>query len=185
MFHSCFNGSSLEGKFQKAFDSCNVDELDHWEFNILHNKAADECDVDALTEAFRQQAQDGICITSMLDWLNEDNTMNDAAMQADIATLPKEIIDGVQPLECVVAHRTALKNLLHASSCEFTIATRKTLQDSNDRIADYKCTLKAFGRSCLMYSGFNIDSLDSSFVNSEENAEKESDPEDVSFDESS
>ncbi len=185
MFHSCFNGSSLEGKFQKAFDSCNVDDLDHWEYNILHSKAADECDVDVLTEVFRKQAQDGICITSVLDWLNKDNTLNDAAMQADIATLPKEIIDGVQTLECVIAHRAELENLLDASSCEFTISTRKTLQDFNDRIADYKCTLEAFGKSCLMYSGFNFNSLESGFVNSEENVEKEIDPENVSFDESS
>lgn len=185
VFHSCFNGSSLEGKFIEAFGACNVKDMDHWEFNILHSEAAEACNVLALDKAFREQAQDGVCLMSVLGWLNEDQTMNHDAVKADMATLPKEIINTVQQMplqECVKAHHAELDDLLADSNCEFNDTIKESLQALNEKIADYKCTLQAFGRACVMYSGVDFNSLESSDENSEEDSDEEFDPEDVSDD---
>ena len=139
----------------------------------------------ALNKAFSQQADDGICIMSVLGWLNEDQTMNQDAVKADMATLPEEIINTVQQMpiqECVKAHHAELDDLIADSDCEFNDSIKESLQALNEKIADYKCTLQAFGRACVMYSGVDFNSLDSSYENSEENSDEEFDPEDVSDD---
>lgn len=154
-YKGCLNGSSLETKFPDAHTSCNIDGNDHWEFDIVHQNAADSCNFESLKRAFTEQSTDGVCLMSALGWINKDHSLNNNAVKMDLATLPEKVVNGISQLQirmCIRAHHQEMDNLL-GEGCDFSADEKATLTAINEKIADYKCLLQAFGRSCFMNSG--------------------------------